>query len=61
MNITEYQKKVHENIVNELRSSNIVRLYGAIGSGKTELVNRFLEQIIHPISHLRRLIKKMRA
>ena len=41
MNITEYQKKVHENIVNELRSSNIVRLYGAIGSGKTELVNRF--------------------
>ena len=41
MNITEYQKKVHENIVNELRSSNIVILYGAIGSGKTELVNRF--------------------
>ena len=37
MNITEYQKKVHENIVNELRSSNIVRLYGAIGSGKMEL------------------------
>lgn len=44
MTINEYQEKVYQEILNELRDNNIVRIYGPSGVGKTTLINRFNQE-----------------
>lgn len=44
MTINEYQNEVCEKVVNEIRNSDIIRVYGAIGSGKTKLINNYFEK-----------------